>query len=228
MARMKLKLKQPRFVAVLVTLLLILVLAPVFQQAAHPGMTKVLALLGLIVPVLAVAAASEAGRPKTVAIGLAALCAFANADVIARASGLPPQVGVAILLAFLAYTTTRLLAGVVRSREVTLDVIAGAVASYMMIGLTWAIGYGLLETVRPGSIRLPEGSGASLDFPTALYFSYITLLSIGYGDITPLSATARMMVVLEGLLGMTFTTVILAVLVSAHLQQRGGKTSDGR
>lgn len=228
MARIPLKLKRPRFVAVLVTLLLILVLSPAFQSAAHPALSRMLGMLGLIVPIVAVAAAGDAGRPRTIAISLAVLCAFANVDVLGRTRVLPPQIGIVISLAFLAFTTFRLLVGVVRSGEVTIDVIAGAAASYMMVGLTWAIGYGLLETVRPGSIHAPGEGVVAIDFPTVLYFSFITLLSIGYGDVTPVSATARMMAVLEGLLGMTFTTVILAVLVSAHLQHRGGKGGDGR
>jgi hypothetical protein len=98
----------------------------------------------------------------------------------------------------------------------------------MMVGLTWAIAYGILETVQPGSIHgLAEGN-ASLDFPTLMYFSYITLLTIGYGDITPLSAVARMMAVLEGLLGMTFTTIIMAVLVAAHLRGQDERDPGGR
>jgi len=105
---------------------------------------------------------------------------------------------------------------------------AGALASYMLVGLTWAIAYGFLETVRPGSIHgLAEG-GASLDFPTLMYFSYITMLTIGYGDITPLSAAARMMAVLEGLLGMTFTTIIMAVLVAGHLRRPDERDPGGR
>src|SRR5262249_8823468 len=166
MARIRLKLPQPRFVAVLASLLLILVLAPLLQQVERPGMATMLGILGLIVPVLGVAATGDVGRPRGIAIYLAIVCALTNADAMIHATGHPPQVGAAAMLAFLIYTTARLLAGVVRSREVTADVIAGALASYMMVGLTWAIAYGLLETVRPGSIRgLAEGS-ASLDFPT--------------------------------------------------------------
>jgi ion channel len=211
---------RPRFLAVLLSLLLILVLAPVLQQAARPGMARMLEMLGIFVPVLAVVAAGDVGRWRRLAIGLAIVCVLTNADAMTHVTGLPPQAGIAASLVFLGYTTLRLLAGVARSREVTGDVIAGALASYMMVGLTWGIAYGLLETVRPGSIHgLAEGS-AALDFPALLYFSYITLLTIGYGDITPLSTTARMMTVVEGLFGMTFTTIILALLVAAYLRRR--------
>ena len=210
-----------RFVVILAFLLLILVLAPALQQEARPGMSRMLGLLGLLVPILALAAIDAPGVSRRVAIALAALCLLANADTLAGFSHLPPQIGIALCVLFLAYTTVRLFVGVVASPTVTADVIAGALASYMLVGLTWAFAYGLIETVRPGSIHgLAEG-GAPLDFPSLLYFSYITLLTIGYGDITPLSATARMMTVLEGLLGMAFTPIVLAVLVAAHLRHRG-------
>lgn len=209
---------------VLIGLLVILVLAPVFQQFARPRMSSMLGVLGLVIPILAVSAAGDKGTPRRIAVGLAVLCVLANADAMAFTS-LPPQVGIGLCVIFLAYTNLRLLVGVARSGTVTIDVIAGALASYMMVGLTWAFAYGLLETVRPGSIHgLSEGS-ALLDFTALLYFSYITLLSIGYGDIAPLSATARMMTVFEGLLGMAFTTIILAVLVSAYLGRRGDPAS---
>ena len=212
-----------RFVVILGFLLLILVLAPALQQEARPGMSRMLELLGLLVPILALAAIDAPGASRRVAITLAILCLIASADNLAGFSHLPPQIGISLCVLFLAYTTLRLFIGVVASPTVTADVIAGALASYMLVGLTWAFAYGLLETVRPGSIHgLAEGS-APLDFPSLLYFSYITLLTIGYGDITPLSATARMMTVVEGLLGMAFTTIVLAVLVAAHLRHRDNR-----
>jgi len=212
-----------RFVVILGFLLLILVLAPVLQQETRPAMSRMLGLLGLLVPILALVAIDAPGLPRRVAIVLAALCALASADNLAGFSHLPPQMGIALCVIFLAYTTARLFVGVVASPRVTADVIAAALSSYMLVGLTWAFAYGLLETVRPGSIHgLSEGA-ASLDFPTLLYFSYITLLTIGYGDITPLSATARMMTVVEGLIGMAFTTVVLAVLVAGHLRDRDNR-----
>jgi hypothetical protein len=213
-------LPQPRFVIVLGALVLILALTPVFQSVSHPGLAHMLGVLALIVPVLAVAALGDAGGSRHVAIVLAALCILAGTDRLAGLTGLPDHVGIAVMLVFLLYTTARLIVGVVRSRVVTGDVIFGALASYMMVGLTWAIAYGLLETVTPGSIHGLADGTASLDFPALLYFSYITLLSIGYGDIAPVSATARTFAVFEGLIGMAFTTVLLAVLVASHLRSR--------
>lgn len=213
-------LPRPRFVVVLILLLVILVLAPLLQQASRPTVARALSLFGLLVPLMALAAAGGGVRQRRIALTLAALCILTSADGLAGLTGLPPQLGMVMSLAFLTYTTARLLAGVVRSKSVTGDVLAGALASYIMVGLAWAFAYGLVETVRPGSIRGPEGAGIGEDFPTLLYFSYTTQLTIGYGDITPVSPMARTMAVMEGLMGMTFTTVILATLVAAYLTQR--------
>ena len=221
MAKLPSLIPKPRFAVVLAAQLLILVLAPILQRETHPALSRMLALVGLFIPVLAVAAVGDAGRPRLIAIGLAILCALTSADALTGIIRLPAAARIATVLVFLAYTTWRLLVGVVHSRNVTPDVIAGAMASYMLVGITWAIAYGFLETIRPGSIHgLAEGS-ATLDFPTLIYFSFITMLSIGYGDVTPVSTMARMMAVLEGLLGMAFTTIIMAVLVAGHLRGQG-------
>lgn len=215
--------RRPRFVVLLAFLLCLLALAPVLQATAHPAMARMLGFVGLFVPLLAVAAVGDAGWRRRVALVLAALSALASAGALTRFSRLPPHVGIIATLIFMTYATTRVIAGVVRSREVTGDVIAGALAGYLMVGLTWAIAYGLVETLMPGSIHGLSGGSAAIDFPTLLYFSYITLLTIGYGDITPLTALARMMTVLEGLGGMVFTTVVLATLVAASLGQSAGR-----
>ncbi len=226
MARFRPNIPKPRFTAVLAVLLLILFLAPIIQDQARPGLSRMLDLLGLFIPLLALAAVGDSPLRRWIASGLAILCILVSADSITGFIRLPAPARIAPLLIFLAYATWRLLLGVVRSRNVTPDVIAGALSSYILVGLTWAVAYGFLETIRPGSIRgLAEGS-AALDFPTLTYFSYITMLTIGYGDITPVSATARMLAVLEGLLGMTFTTIILAVLVAAHLRRQDEKGPD--
>jgi len=208
---------RPQYFFVLLCLVLLLVLPAVVSAFAGPG--RALSLLGLLVPVLAVASASDTRRHRRTAVALAVLCAATNAEGLARLTTLPRQIGPAAALLFLAYTTYLLLNGVLRSRQVTGDVIAGALASYLMIGLTWAIAYGLVETMAPGSIN--AAGGARVDLQTLVYFSYITLMTIGYGDVTPVSAVARVLAVFEGVIGMAFTTIILATLVAILLRQKG-------
>lgn len=205
---------RPQYFFVLFSLLVLLVLPSIAAGPFGPGRAG--SLLGLVVPVLAVAAASDTRRQRVTAITLAVLCAVTNAEGLIHLTRLPREVGGAIAVVFLGYTTHLLLRGVLRSQRVTGDVIAGALASYLMIGLTWALGYGLVEKIAPGSIAVTGGGGT--DLPTLIYFSYITLMTIGYGDVTPVSPIARTLAVLEGLFGITFTTIILAALVAILLR----------
>jgi Ion channel len=210
--------RRPTFPAVLGMLLAVIVVVPLLEGLAHLRAGVMLGLAGMTIPILAVAAASDRQRHRRVAVSLAAISVLANGATLPD-RGIPLWAGSGASLIFLAYTTYVVLRAVVGSAHVTPEIVAGALASYVMIGLTWAIAFGVVETRWPGSIHL-AGDNAEVRFSDLLYFSYVSLLTIGYGDITPVSAAARTLVVLEGLLGMAFTTVLLAVLVAKALGRR--------
>ncbi len=113
----------------------------------------------------------------------------------------------------------------VRRDRVTLDTVFAALSGYYLLGYTWAIAYTLLDTVSPGSFS------AVLTNPgDAFYFSFITMLSVGYGDIVPISAGGRALVVLEALIGQVYLVVFVARLVSVqviHSQDAGGGSGSG-
>ncbi len=199
-------------------LVAIIVIVPLVEALAKLRAGVMLALAGLIIPIIAVAAASDRRGHRRVAFVLAAISVLANGASLPD-GGVPLWAGSGAALIFLAYTTYLVLRAVLTSTDVTPEIVAGALASYVMIGFTWAIAFAVVETHWPGSIRL-AGDNAEVRFSDLLYFSYVSLLTIGYGDITPASPAARTLVVLEGLLGMAFTTVLLAVLVAKALGRR--------
>ena len=211
-------LRRPAFPAVLGLLIALIVVVPLVEAMAHLRVGVMLGLAGLTIPILAVAAASDRSGHRRVAFALAAVSVVANGATMPE-RGVPLWAGSGASLIFLAYTTYLVLRAVVSSAHVTREIVAGALASYVMIGLTWAIAFGVVETRWPGSIHF-AGDNPEARFSDLLYFSYVSLLTIGYGDITPVSPAARTLVVLEGLLGMAFTTVLLAVLVAKGLGKR--------
>ena len=211
-------LRRPTFPAVLGMLVAVIVAVPLLEGLAQLPIGVMLGLAGLAIPILAVAAASDRRGHRRVAFSLAAISALANGATLPD-RGVPLWAGNGAALIFLAYTTYLVLRAVVGSAQVTPEIVAGALASYVMIGLTWAIAFGVVETRWPGSIHFPGDAAPRLS--DLLYFSYVTLLTIGYGDILPVSTAARTLVVLEGLLGMAFTTVLLAMLVAKVLSRRG-------
>jgi len=148
---------------------------------------------------------------------------------------LPPlleELGRALTLPFFAYTVVILLKQLMSARSADSGELYGAASTYLLIGLTWGLVYVLLESAVPGSFMFPDhdaGTGKSL-----FYFSYVTLVTLGYGEITPVSEVARSFSVIEAIMGSLFLTILVARLVglftSAQAEKRnkesGGESVD--
>ena len=116
---------------------------------------------------------------------------------------------------FLGLVVARLLFFILQSDQVNTETLCASVAGFLMIGLLWALIYLFLARLSPGSFVLNE-PGQVMDGFNAFYFSFVTLSTIGYGDITPVSRVARMLAVMEAITGMFYLTVLVARLVSIH------------
>ena len=124
-----------------------------------------------------------------------------------------------LMTIFLIYTAYRILRHVIRSQEVTSEVIYGALCVYLLLGLIWGMLYFGLETLQPGSFQgIAEASGFSEGLGSrCIYYSYVTLTTLGYGDVTPVSAGARSLSTGEALMGQLYLAVLIARLVGTHV-----------
>jgi ion channel len=116
------------------------------------------------------------------------------------------------LAAFFALSAMGLFSYLRGSRIVTEVHLYTAVNIYLLLGLLWTCLYLSIEAFFPGSIQIgnhPEERDTNL-----LYFSLITLSTVGYGDIVPLSGEARILSALEGVTGVLYMAVTVALLVS--------------
>jgi hypothetical protein len=120
-------------------------------------------------------------------------------------------------LATLAYVV---LAQVFRAGPVNRHRIMGAIAVYLLLGLAWGEAYEALWLVNAGSFSL--GPSATVVPHHWMYFSFVTLTTVGYGDITPVSALARSLAILEALTGQLYPAILLARLVALEV----GASSD--
>jgi voltage-gated potassium channel len=126
-------------------------------------------------------------------------------------------------LIMMGYVIVLLLRGLLQVRLVDGETIAAALCAYVLMGVFWSIGYALVEGFHPGSFHLPEN--VSLDFfggrgvSYANYFSFVTLTTLGYGDITPKSDLTRMMAYMEAVVGQVFLVVLVARLVGMNVAQ---------
>ena len=122
----------------------------------------------------------------------------------------------ALLLGVCVFATMR---HVLLGNEVTLDSIFAAIVAYMLAALAFAAAYSALYALAPASFSFPEAVAITesgvVDAQTT-YFSFVTIATLGYGDITPHLPFAQMLVVCEAMFGQFYVAVVIAWLVSMH------------
>lgn len=126
------------------------------------------------------------------------------------------------LLGFLVVAITFALRQVVFGTEMNLNRLIGAICVFLLLGIIWSFAYSLLELAVPGSFKgFSPGHGPGED-SSWLYFSFVTLTTLGYGDITPVSAMARSLAFMQAVAGQFYVAVLVAGLVSAYISDRRG------
>jgi voltage-gated potassium channel Kch len=90
--------------------------------------------------------------------------------------------------------------------------IVGAVTVYLLLGLVWAQLFEVVEVLNPGAFRTQEGE--ALNLASLTYFSFVTLATMGYGDISPINIVARNLAVLEAVTGQLFLVILISRLVA--------------
>ena len=114
------------------------------------------------------------------------------------------------IVPFFAYAAVTTLYRILKAEKITRDEIFGAVALYLLMGLTWSMAYGVMEYIHPGNFSFkPDG------FPDLIYFSFVTMTTLGYCDMLPVSNAARSLAILESVTGVLFIAILIARLVSA-------------
>jgi len=99
------------------------------------------------------------------------------------------------------------------ANKVTADMLKGGIAAYIMLGLTWASFYNAVYSISPGSFNGISDWQYQADL---LHFSFMTLTTVGYGDITPSTALARTVADLEAIAGVMYPSILIARLVSLY------------
>jgi len=128
-------------------------------------------------------------------------------------------VGLLFGIFFFIFTAFNILKFILSREYVTLEVIIGAVTVYLMLGIIWSICYGFLETLFPGSFNFIQQDGMIEPY-SIIYFSFVTLTTLGYGDIAPLTPVAQSLTLVEALVGQVYLVVLIAWLVGMHISEK--------
>ena len=171
--------------------------------------------LVLIAGVLAVA---ERKRTLIIAIVLAVPAIAGRWINHFRPDLIPPVVFLVSGLILIAFVVGHLLRYILRAPSVNTEVLCASISAYLMLGLMWTMAYWLVDQLTPGgafSFNTNTGTHSMSGF-TGFYFSFITLSTVGYGDITPVSRLARWLAAMEAMTGLLYVAVLIARLVALY------------
>ncbi len=123
-----------------------------------------------------------------------------------------------IYILYLSIAAILILRDIFLSPKTTLDNIRGGVCVYLLIGFIWSLLYGITASLDTEAFSQPIIEAES--YGRAVYFSFTTLTTLGYGDIIPVSPLAKMLTNLEAIIGQLYPSILMAILISDYLSQR--------
>lgn len=103
-----------------------------------------------------------------------------------------------------------------RARRVDLMTVGNAVSIYLLAGYFWSLCYSALEAAKPGSFA---GNAATIGFRELHYFSYVTMTTLGYGDIAPSGGSARVLALSQAAFGQLFVAIVLGRLIGLQVAE---------
>jgi hypothetical protein len=120
---------------------------------------------------------------------------------------------------FFIMVITNILTFIFKSEDVTIEVIYAAILVYLLMALMWSFVYVLLELINPASfnVALSLEQGSQM---WSIYYSFVTITTLGYGDITPATELASSFAILEAVVGQLYLVVVVARLVGMHVSSK--------
>jgi hypothetical protein len=219
-------LRRYRFGILLAALLGMLVYKPLIELVAPqfpPILTRLTfgSIFGWLT-ISAVYAVSKRRQTPRVALALGiAVCLVEFADVALvrhETHFLAQTLGIL----FLGYIVIVMLKFILQQTRVSTDTVFASLCVYLLVGIMWAMVYSLLGQLQPEAFSYTHAEGAAMRFgaegtSSAVYFSFVTMTTLGYGDIAPVSSAAQSLAILQAIFGQLYLTVLVAWLVGLHI-----------
>ena len=205
-----------RFVYLLIFILLLIAIQPIDEALGRLGI-----FLDLIVSAILLSAIYViSGKRIHIVIGviLAAPLLISLWSAYFFTNTWLSIIGLLCGIAFFAFIIAIILMFIFSQDEITKDLIAGAAVVYLLMAIMWTFAYRAVEIIDPGSFSLAQGH--SLEHPFSFqYYSFVTLTTLGYGDIFPISTAAKACAILEAVIGQLYLVITIAWLVGVHISQ---------
>ncbi|MFT4825167.1 MAG: voltage-gated potassium channel [Halioglobus sp.] len=202
------------FPALFLCLLALLVLPPYFSDLGISGVSW-----WLLATVLLASLYLVANNRRQLIIGVVLALPTLAFNMSRELLDIHTSVYLSYLLyvVFFAYIQVFLLRYFLATRTVTADMIFAAMCAYIIVGLAWMFIYACIELRVPGSFVVAQTGASPSDMIQFNYFSFVTLTTLGYGDVTPVSDFARSWAMVEAILGQFYLAVVLARIVGLHI-----------
>ncbi len=212
----------------LAALVLLLFATPFVEDMKHGNLVET----ALVTLVLCMGVLAVGGRHRTLILAILLAVPAAASDLMFHFLAVTwlQYVAFAARLLFLTFVVANLLGFILRAPRVNSEVLCAGISIYLLLGVIWTIAYMLVGSLDSTAFAFgvpPSGKPAMAGF-NAVYFSYITLTTVGYGDITPVSNVARMLAITESMCGTLFVGVLIARLVSLYSTPGPVETADDR
>jgi voltage-gated potassium channel len=219
----------------LAALILMLVAAPLLDDLKHGELVEV-ALLTLVL-VTGVLAVGRTHRTLVLAVVLALPAVLARWISHFRPDWAPAEFHTITALVFIGFVEFQLLHFIFRARRVNSDVLCAGISGYLLLGIVFMLAFRLVsllspfpgDAAHPAAFAFTVGAAPAGALPIfdAYYFSYITLSTVGYGDITPLTNGARTLAMTEAMTGTIYMAVLISRLVSLYSSEKQNAGANG-
>ncbi len=136
----------------------------------------------------------------------------------------PPEILSVMSMIFDGYIVFVLLRHIIRAKRITADILYGAVSVYILLGIFFASLYFFLDAITPSELFIYAGAGTTggpVDGTGLFYFSFVTLTTLGYGDIQPVADISRIFAILEAMTGVLYSAALIGRLIGLYVAQSG-------
>ncbi len=204
----------------LLALLIFLIVVPVANDLTILSKPIIRALAFSCLVLIGVWSLRGSGRPFTIGIAFVIAGMVFNILAVNLSSLIYLYASFAALFGFLLVTISFTLKQVAFGTDISPNRLVGAVCVYLLLGVIWAVAYTILEVISPESFEgFTPLMGCGWDNEW-LYFSFVTMTTLGYGDLVPVSATARALAYMQAVFGQFYVAILVAGLVSAYISSR--------
>jgi hypothetical protein len=129
-------------------------------------------------------------------------------------------IGYVFGVCFFAFVAIRIFKYIFSAQEVTREIISAAILVYLLMALMWGFIYTALEMTYPGSFVSSQGEIQTPLRSHFIYYSFVTITTLGYGDVTPVVVQAKSLAIVEAITGQMYLVVVVAWLVGMFVSKK--------